>query len=284
MSVKGKVIGGILGSMLGGPFGAVLGVAIGHTFDKDKNKSGNGYQYREPGGQPGPDYNLGQAQMTFFVATFSMLGKMANADGQISALERNTVIQFMSNDLRLSRQDQDFALRIFDTAAVSAESFEKFAEQFYQSFYRDPQMIEMMMDILVRIAMADGVLSDKENQFIAQAAMCMRYPAGNVDYLKTKYGYRQGQGSSQGYSSGSGYSSGFSRSDSGSLAAAYSVLGCSASDSDDVIKAKYKKLIKEYHPDVIASKGLPEEFMKFATEKFDQIQKAYETIKKVRNL
>ncbi|MBR4796445.1 MAG: co-chaperone DjlA [Spirochaetia bacterium] len=281
MSVKGKVIGGILGSMLGGPFGAVLGVAIGHTFDKDKDKNGSGYQHREPSGQTGPGFNLGQAQMTFFVATFSMLGKMANADGQISASERNTVIQFMNNDLRLSRQDQDFALRIFDTAAVSSESFEKFAEQFYQSFYHSPEMIEMMMDILVRIAMADGVLSDKENQFIAQAAMCMRYPAGNVDYLKTRYGYRQEQGS--GYSSGSSYSSS-SRSDSGSLAAAYSVLGCSASDSDDVIKAKYKKLIKEYHPDVIASKGLPEEFMKFATEKFDQIQKAYETIKKVRNL
>lgn len=281
MSVKGKVIGGILGSMLGGPFGAVLGVAIGHTFDKDKDKNGSRYQYRESSGQTGPGFNLGQAQMTFFVATFSMLGKMANADGQISASERNTVIQFMNNDLRLSRQDQDFALRIFDTAAVSSESFEKFAEQFYQSFYHSPEMIEMMMDILVRIAMTDGVLSDKENQFIAQAAMCMRYPAGNVDYLKTKYGYRQEQGS--GYSSGSSYSSS-SRSDSGSLAAAYSVLGCSASDSDDAIKAKYKKLIKEYHPDVIASKGLPEEFMKFATEKFDQIQKAYETIKKVRNL
>ena len=275
MSVKGKVIGGILGSMLGGPFGAVLGVAIGHTFDRDKNK--NEYQYREQPGQSGPGFNLGQAQMTFFVATFSMLGKMANADGQISDSERNTVIQFMSNDLRLSRQDQDFALRIFDTAAVSSESFDKFAEQFYQCFYGDPQMIEMMMDILVRIAMADGVLSDKENQFIAQAAMCMRYPAGNVDYLKIKYGYRQNQGS--GYSSGSSSGAG-----SGSLAAAYSVLGCSASDSDDVIKAKYKKLLKEYHPDVIASKGLPEEFMKFATEKFDQIQKAYETIKKVRNL
>ncbi len=282
MSVKGKVIGGILGSMLGGPFGAILGVAIGHTFDHDKNKQEDReYQYRQAAGQQGQSFGLGQAQMTFFVATFSMLGKMANADGQISADERNTVIQFMSNDLRLSRQDQDFALRIFDTAAVSAESFEKFAEQFYQSFYGDPQMIEMMMDILVRIAMADGVLSDKENQFIAQAAMCMRYPAGNVDYLKTKYGFRQNQeGSySSGYSSGSS-----SRSDSGSLAAAYSVLGCSSSDSDETIKARYKKLIKEFHPDVIASKGLPEEFMKFATEKFDQIQKAYEAIKKVRNL
>ena len=280
MSVKGKVIGGILGSMLGGPFGAVLGVAIGHTFDRDKNQNGEArYQTRTSARQTGSNYNLGQT--TFFVATFSMLGKMANADGQISASERNTVIRFM-NEQGFSQQDQDFALRIFDTAAVSSESFEKFAEQFYQCFYGDPQMIDMMMDILVRIAMADGVLSDKENQFIAQAAMCMRYPAGNVDYLKSKYGYRQDSQSSQG---SRGYSSGSSSSaSSGSLAAAYSVLGCSASDSDDVIKAKYKKLIKEFHPDVIASKGLPEEFMKFATEKFDQIQKAYEAIKKVRNL
>jgi DnaJ like chaperone protein len=269
MSVKGKVIGGILGSMLGGPFGAVLGVAIGHTFDKDKNKNpNNGYQYQESAGQFGPSFNLGQAQMTFFVATFSMLGKMANADGTISATERDTVLRFMNEDLRLAKQDQDFALRIFDTAAVSSESFDKFAEQFYQAFARSPEMIEMMMDILVRIAMADGVLTDKENQFIARAAMCMRYPAGNVEYLKTKYGWQQRS----------------QQKDAGSLAAAYSVLGCSASDSDEAIKAKYKKLIKEYHPDVIASKGLPEEFMKFATEKFDQIQKAYEAIKKVRNL
>ena len=280
MSVKGKIIGGILGSMLCGPFGAVLGVAIGHTFDRDKNKQKDReYQYRQSAGQTGPDFNLGQAQMTFFVATFSMLGKMANADGHISTSERDTVARFMNEDLGLAKQDQDFALRIFDTAAVSSESFDKFADQFYQYFSGQPQMIEMMMDILVRVALADGILSDKENQFIAQAAVCMRYPAGNVDYLKTKYGYRQNQESGRSYSSGS--SSGGSGS---SLAAAYSVLGCSASDSDETIKAKYKKLIKDYHPDVIASKGLPEEFMKFATEKFDQIQKAYEAIKKVRNL
>ena len=283
MSVKGKIIGGILGSMLGGPFGAVLGVAIGHTFDHDKNKQEDReYQYRQTAGQQGQGFGLGQAQMTFFVATFSMLGKMANADGRMSSTERDTVIRFMNDDLRLSRADQDFALRIYDTAAVSSESFNKFAEQFYQSFSRDPQMIEMMMDILVRVAMADGVLSDQENQFIAKAAMSLRYPAGNVEFLKTKYGYQQKQ-SGSGY--GSGYSSGSaSRSAAGSLAAAYSVLGCSSSDSDEDIKAKYKKLIKEYHPDVIASKGLPEEFMKFATEKFDQIQKAYEAVKKARGL
>ncbi len=272
MSVKGKIIGGTLGYVLFGPLGSVLGVAIGHTFDKDKGESAdNRYQYNGSAGQQRQGFNLGQAQMTFFVATFSMLGKMANADGSISETERNTVLRFMNDDLHLSKPDQEFAMRIFDTAAVSSESFDKFAEQFYQSFSMEPQMLEMMMDILVRVAMADGVLSEQENQFIAKAAMCLRYPAGNVEYLKIRYGFKQG--GQQQRSTGSS-----------SLDAAYSVLGCSALDPDEKIKAQYKKLIKEYHPDVIASKGLPEEFMKFATEKFDQIQKAYEAIKKERHL
>lgn len=273
MSIKGKLIGGTLGFMLGGPFASIIGVAIGHTFDRDKDKrAAGGYQYDTQ--QQARSFNLDQAQMTFFVATFSMLGKMANADGAVSETERNIVIRFMADDLHLSRQDQDFAMRIFDTAAASNESFDKFAEQFYQSFAHDPQMIELMMDILVRVSLADGVLSEKENQFIARAAVVLRYPAGNVEYLKTKYGHRQNQGG--GYSPASNAEE--------SLTVAYSVLGCSATDGDDIIKTKYKKLIKEYHPDVIASKGLPEEFIEFANKKFDQIQKAYDTIKKARKI
>ena len=112
MSIKGKLIGGTLGFMLGGPFASIIGVAIGHTFDRDKDKrAAGGYQYDTQ--QQTRSFNLDQAQMTFFVATFSMLGKMANADGAVSETERNIVIRFMAEDLHLSRQDQDFAMRIF---------------------------------------------------------------------------------------------------------------------------------------------------------------------------
>ena len=52
--------------------------------------------------------------------------------------------------------------------------------------------------------------------------------------------------------------------------------------SVDEIKAAYKKLVKEFHPDVIISKGLPEEFTEFATKRFREIQGAYEVIRKDR--
>jgi DnaJ like chaperone protein len=65
---------------------------------------------------------------------------------------------------------------------------------------------------------------------------------------------------------------------------AYSVLGLASDASDEELKHRYRTLVKEYHPDRIASKGLPEEFTRFAQDKFREIQDAYEMIKKDRNL
>jgi DnaJ-domain-containing protein 1 len=64
----------------------------------------------------------------------------------------------------------------------------------------------------------------------------------------------------------------------------YAVLNCLSNDSDDHIKKQYRKLVSEYHPDKIASKGLPEDFTVFAAEKFQKIQEAYENIKRARGI
>jgi len=50
------------------------------------------------------------------------------------------------------------------------------------------------------------------------------------------------------------------------------------------IKKSYRQLVREFHPDTIASKGLPEEFTRFANEKFREIQTAYETISRERGI
>ena len=70
----------------------------------------------------------------------------------------------------------------------------------------------------------------------------------------------------------------------GSSARAYAILGITKDASVDEIKKAYRKLSIEFHPDSVASKGLPEEFTTFAAEKFRAIQEAYEKIKQDRNI
>lgn len=48
------------------------------------------------------------------------------------------------------------------------------------------------------------------------------------------------------------------------------------------IRELITELVKEFHPDAIVSKGLPEEFTEFATKRFREIQEAYETIRNER--
>ena len=62
----------------------------------------------------------------------------------------------------------------------------------------------------------------------------------------------------------------------------FSRLNCLPESSNEEIKRNYKKLAKDFHPDKIISKGLPEEFVDFATDQFQEIQEAYGKIRKRR--
>jgi hypothetical protein len=63
----------------------------------------------------------------------------------------------------------------------------------------------------------------------------------------------------------------------------YETLESSPSDSLDVIKKNYRRLIKEYHYDSIASKNLPEEMVKFAEKKTQELNEAYAAIKELKS-
>ena len=62
------------------------------------------------------------------------------------------------------------------------------------------------------------------------------------------------------------------------IAECYEILDCTANDTDQIIKQKYRKAVAEYHPDKIQSKGLPKGFHDFANEQMQKINKAYENI------
>ena len=63
---------------------------------------------------------------------------------------------------------------------------------------------------------------------------------------------------------------------------AYKVLGINKDDDMKTIKKAYKKLVRQYHPDIIASQGKDEAYMKEATAKTQEINQAYEMIEASR--
>ena len=69
-----------------------------------------------------------------------------------------------------------------------------------------------------------------------------------------------------------------------SLGDAYSVLNVDENASDAEVKKSYRRLMAQHHPDKLVAKGLPEEMMKIATQRTQEIRQAYERIKKHRNL
>ncbi len=253
MGWLGKVVGGTLGFAIGGPIGAIAGAAFGHSFDRKEEK----YISHRLGHQGDLSTNE-QAQLTFFVAAFSMLAKIAKADGQVSEKEISSVEGFMKNELQLDPESMQTAKNIFKEAVNSSEPFDSFARQFYDVFRNQPRIIDLMMDLLLRVSTADGSISPEEEKLLSTAAQIFNIT--DDEYAKLRSGYIK------------------------DVNKYYAVLKVSENASDEEVKKAYRKLVSEYHPDKIESKGLPEEFVKFANDKFKEIQEAYEEISKERGL
>jgi DnaJ like chaperone protein len=250
MSWFGKMVGGTIGFALAGPLGAIAGAAFGHAFDSTANSERRVEQAYLSTGEA--------AQMTFFVATFSMLAKLVKTDGRIEKEEIDTIERFMVDDLNLTPESRQYARNIFQTALQSHETFEGLATQFYQQFRYQAQFLELIIDIMLRVAISDGAITDVEEKVILSAVRIFNFSDAKYRQIRSKY--------------------------VNEVEKYYAVLGCRPNDSQETIKQQYRKLAQDYHPDKIVSKGLPEEFVKFANDKFREIQEAYDVVKKERRM
>lgn len=256
MSWFGKIIGATLGFFLGGPMGLIAGAVFGHMIDKSASVDGSSYERSGSSSQNGYYFrNTGytRSQMVFFVGVFSMLAKLASADGSVSDAARRKVHEFMVNDLKLTGQSYQYAENIFNQALTQNATFENLADQFYENFKTSPQLLTLMIDIFYRVAMVDGRMSTNEERLIDYAVRVFHIAESVHDSIRRNYKVK---GSSK----------------------AYATLGLPETATEAEIKKAYRKLILEYHPDTVAAKGMADEFKEYATKKFREIQEAYETI------
>jgi DnaJ like chaperone protein len=283
MSWFGKMLGGTIGLMIGGPLGAIAGGALGHhLFDKQSGaararrvewnerlreaQEQARSRARTTGGagssggtteRTQPRYGAEERQAAFFLALFSILGKLAKADGRITREEGEAVIEFLDR-MKVTGDQRQFAIRVFNEAKNSSHTVEEFARQFTQMTMGQPDLRSSLVDMLFRVALADQELHPEEDRIIGSVAGILGISSAELDSIRGRY--------------------------LASSEHAYSVLGLTTEADDEEIKSTYRRLVQEYHPDRIVSQGMPEEFVEYATQRFQEIQNAWEQIKRERGL
>lgn len=243
MSWFGKIMGGGVGFMLGGPLGALIGATLGHALVDEKVRV-----------ERGPMSAAEQRQAVFFTAVFAMLGKIAKADGRVCEQEIAAVRSFMSDQLRLDAAAQQFAIGIFNEAKESAVPFEDYARQLGEVFADNAPLRTMFYQVLFSVAMVDGALHPAEEALLRAAPVHLGLHADIFDTVRRQFGHE--------------------------ISHHYAVLGLENGADPGEVKKAYRRLAAEYHPDKVVAKGLPEDFIRFAEQKFKEINEAYAVITK----
>jgi DnaJ like chaperone protein len=259
MAWWGKALGGAFGFMIGGPLGALMGIAFGHSFDRGLGSLGQG--------EWGEDQE--RIQAAFFTATFSVMGYIAKADGRVSPEEIRLAHAVMDR-LGLDAEMRDSAKRLFNEGKSNDFPIDEVMDQFRREVHRRTTLIQMFLEIQLQAAYADGVMHPAEKEALVGICQHLGVPVSQLERLEEMLRAGFGQG---------GYDAATAKT---SLQDAYRMLGVDDSVSDSELKKTYRRLMSQHHPDKLVSKGLPEQMIRDATEKTQQIKAAYELVKQSR--
>jgi DnaJ like chaperone protein len=257
--------------MLGGPLGAVLGAALGHKFDKGLD------------GMPdlGRGWDAGEReriQTAFFTASFSVMGRVAKADGRVSADEIR-LAEAVMDQMSLSAQMRKTAIRLFNEGKADDFPLDEVIEQFRVECHRRQTLLQMFMEIQLQAAYADGQMDSAEETLLLHICGLLNIPEFTFRRLE------QMIRAERHYAGAEGGRRGAQAQPRGpTLEDAYAILNISKEATDKEIKRAYRRLMSQHHPDKLVAKGLPEEMMKLAAQKTDEIRKAYEQVKESRGM
>jgi DnaJ like chaperone protein len=259
MGYWGKIIGGVAGFAMGGPMGAVVGAALGHAAD-----SGAMPNFRA---QFGPQLGWNPARLAamfnrrdqlFAICVVVLSAKLAKCDGLVNREE----IDAFKRQFRIPPEAVRDIGRLFDQARDSAEGFVTYAVQLGEAFADNRGMLEDVLAALFVIARADGAVNGRELDFLARTHRSFGLDQAAWDRARGAVPRQPAVDEPD----------------------AYTVLGVARSAGAEEIRATWKRLMRENHPDTLAARGVPAEFIARANDKVARINAAWDRIKRERGL
>lgn len=236
-----------LGWSFGGPIGGIIGYALGSLLSGVR-PSGVRTEVNEQFGNT-------EEKRDFNVTLLVLSAAVMKADGNVKKSELDYVKRFFlqnfgqeraENYIKMLREILDKDYNLYDVSRQVGQ-------------YMDYSSRLQLLHYLFGIAAADGNVSNQEIGVIQTISTYMGVYDSDYQSIKAMFVKEINV-----------YDN------------AYKILGVDPNASDEEVKKAYREMAKKNHPDLVSNLG--EEVRKAAEKKFQEINQAYETIKKQRGL
>lgn len=200
----------------------------------------------------------------------SLLAKVAKSDGRVSELEARLITQVLDDlSQKVSGVSgvREYLKDVYNSQKENVDNAYETARNYKRAFNLNYDTCVARLTFFLNLAYIDGEFNKSEQDIIRNIAYGFGIDKETLDEIIFKfdsfYGSRFGADHDE-----------ISQEND-----AFEVLGLSKNASLDEVKARYKELVRQYHPDILMGRGESKEVIERSTKKLQEINEAYGRLK-----
>ena len=200
----------------------------------------------------------------------SLLAKVAKSDGRVSELEARLITQVLDDlSQKVSGVSgvREYLKEVYNSQKENVDNAYETARNYKRTFNLNYDTCVARLTFFLNLAYIDGEFNKSEQDVIRNIAYGFGIDKETLDEIIYKfdsfYGSRFGADHDE-----------ISQEND-----AFEVLGLSKNASLDEVKARYKELVRQYHPDILMGRGESKEVIERSTKKLQEINEAYGRLK-----
>lgn len=202
----------------------------------------------------------------------ALMAKVAKADGSVCELEAQMLKHTFSDISRHFDNAEEVREKLKDIYKKEKESFDNtidICEKLYKITKNDYPKRVKIMEYLLNLAFIDKEFSQTELMITEDISNTLNIKRADFENLVNTFEnfYRE-QKNSQAVT----------------IDKAYEILESNSSDDNAILKKNYRTLVKKHHPDIVSGQGASQNIIDEATRKLQEINEAYELVKKERKI